>query len=813
LNKKSANKPRIVLIFAGALMLIALAMVVFFSRPGEVVEQGVSRSDLQQDVQQLKLPALSDADYDWIAARIYQNEAMGQSKYLTYWGEGEDFPSFGIGHFIWFPAGVDAPFDEMFPDMVHFVRQRSADKLALPVWMRELEPFDSPWTDKQQFDQAWSSIEMSQLRDWLEATGQFQARFIVATFEQRWRDFDLPAEQKQGLTAMLQRVADSAGGLFAIVDYYNFKGLGINPRERYQQQGWGLIQVLETLAGLEQEAADCVSLVELFRQAATSRLSMRVELSPPERNESRWLAGWLTRLQGYVDRQANTGHFRGAGFRILPYLQNPHKNSITLSWLSNDDNSGQVAIWQAEGGNREQGRKFESDPRQVNTLAYHPEENLRDAGCPNPAPPFLHELRIDGLETGTAYQYEVSQDQDQAQGGFTTAVDQQSALRFIVYGDSETEPESTGKHANWPGVDSMSSTRKYPVDQTTGYAQNLKVIQQRQPDFVAIAGDLVESGGEQRDWDEFWIQNSSLAASTYILPALGNHEYFGGPGVFGKYGAQGSERAVNKYKTYFDLPSNHSGNEDLVERYYSLDYGPITLIVLDTTDGQPHRSDDDTNWYLLGEGDGGVAPDWHPGSEQYNWLQKELNRAQRESQFTFVMFHGAPWSSGVHALPPGEGSGRDVLSAQPVQLLTSLFSETGVDAVFNGHDEMYEHSVVPGFEMKPDGARIEHDIHFYDIGIGGDGLRGPVSDASNPHQVFLAHYDAAEVYAENGVLTDGGKHYGHLEINIEKQPDGQWQAHIDAVHIFPLINTGGLVTGFERRLYDDSVNLSAKKME
>lgn len=249
---------------------------------------------------ELKLRELSDDDFDWIAARIYQNEAMGQSRYLTFWGEGEDFPSFGIGHFIWFPTGVDAPFDEMFPQMASFVSGYGPDDISYPPWMAELTPFDAPWSDKQQFDQAQSSPEMIQLREWLEATGHYQARFIVATFERRWRDLELPAEQKQPMTALLQRLATSAEGLFAIIDYYNFKGLGNNPRERYQGQGWGLIQVLQETDRLDRESGGCEDLVELFRRSAVNRLSLRVELSPPDRGEERWLEGWRNRVQGYV---------------------------------------------------------------------------------------------------------------------------------------------------------------------------------------------------------------------------------------------------------------------------------------------------------------------------------------------------------------------------------------------------------------------------------------------------------------------------------------------------------------------------------
>jgi len=783
-------------VFIAALMGVLLVVVLVLTKPESDETPGT--------VTELKLPALSDGDYDWIAARIFQNETAGQVRYLTYWGEGEDFPSFGIGHFIWFPAGFDAPFDETFPDMVSFVQQRSGTDSPMPAWLHELKPFDAPWTSKQQFDQDWPSAKMAHLRQWLEATGSLQARYIVAAFEQRWRSLELPQEQKQQLTGLLQQLTETAGGLFAVIDYYNFKGLGNNPRERYQGQGWGLVQVLESM---QQAHIDDPDLVELFRDSAASRLSLRVELSPPERIEERWLEGWLARLDGYVEYEAPTAKVAAMAYRVKPYIQNPRKDAITLIWFSHDKQAGQVRLWEPDSDPNNEERLFESAPVRADALAFHAAETCKTDNCVLPGLPFKHELQLSGLESGLLYRYEVSQNGDSAAGSFQTVAIDERPLRFIVYADSETEPESTGKHASWPGIDNTTGKRKYLVDQTTGYAQNLKVIQQRQPGFIAIAGDLVQSGGEQRDWDEFWLHNSGLAASTFILPALGNHDYFGGPGELGKYMTSDSERAVQKYKAYFDLPPNGSENKAHAERYYALDYGVVTMIVLDGTNGQPNRSDNDTNWRLLGEDEGGVAPDWQPGSEQYRWLVKALRQAQEKSRFTFVMFHGAPWTSGFHGLPPGEGNGQDILSALPLRVLTPLFIEYGVDAVFNGHDEMYEHSILSGFEIAPGGDRREHDTHFYDIGIAGDGLRGPVKNAINPHRVFLAHTDAPEIYGSDGVLKDGGKHYGHLEVNVQRNPDGLWQAQVDAVYIFPLINPDGQVTGFERRLYDDSYTL------
>lgn len=324
--KRSSTSPRLNKRALGITLLLAMLMLVLLFGIRETTqtpwqdqdqdqgqkqqrEQATAPSEPTASISRLQLPLLNDADYDWIATRIFENEAASQVRYLTFWGEGEDFPSFGIGHFIWFPAGVDAPFDEQFPDMVAYVSQRAASDQPLPQWMQELTPFDAPWRSKAAFDQAWSSDEMTALREWLQATARWQARYIVATFEQRWQSSEMPSDKKPQLTALLQQLANSASGLFAIIDYYNFKGLGVNPRERYQQQGWGLIQVLQTMPAYStapsnpQTGSGAVSdakLLEQFSEAAAQRLSLRVELAPPERNESRWLPGWLMRLQGYL---------------------------------------------------------------------------------------------------------------------------------------------------------------------------------------------------------------------------------------------------------------------------------------------------------------------------------------------------------------------------------------------------------------------------------------------------------------------------------------------------------------------------------
>ncbi len=492
-----------------------------------------------------------------------------------------------------------------------------------------------------------------------------------------------------------------------------------------------------------------------------------------------------------------------ANFKVNPYLQNPTPTSMTIMWVTTDDKAGELTV-SAEGFTE----TLKSTPTLAKELDYYPTEVEKYfTNQAETQTPYIHRITIDGLKPGTQYQYEVAQGSEKYAAHFTTVPNKDSSVRFVVYSDSETEPESTGKTRRWsePYGD---FDRQYLVDQTVGYQENIRVMLERQPNFIAIAGDLVESGNEQRDWDEFWRHNAgeynNIASYIPILPALGNHENYPGPdGGMKEYNTELALQAIARYKAYFDVPDNGSKVDAYKDRFYRVDYGPITFITLDTSDGKEDKTDKDTNWRLPGVN----APDFNPGSEQYEWLEKQLADAQKNSQFTFVQFHHVPYSVGPHGFPTGNGgfdNGQDNQSGVPVRILTPLFAKYGVDAVFAGHDEMYEHSLVEG-------------VHFYDTGTGGDGLRGPYFgkdgkykiDLDNPYQQFLAHLDAPEVWKDKQ-LVSGGKHYGHMEVNVFQNDQGVWTTEISPVYVFPIMDKEGEVTGWERRVYQDVVTLTAQ---
>lgn len=486
-------------------------------------------------------------------------------------------------------------------------------------------------------------------------------------------------------------------------------------------------------------------------------------------------------------------------FRVLPYLQNPAPDGITVRWLSHSGDAGTVTVHTLEKTTR-----FQSLPVVAAALGYNPFKE--ESGGPHLALPWIHSVRIDNLRPSTKYQYSVTQGSETHTAFFQTSPGRDESVRLIVYSDSETEPESsTTDPVAWPmskGSNRPESIKNYLVNQTAGYQANCDLMQQRKPDLILLVGDLVEAGGEQRDWDEFWRHNAgeynNLASSIPIVPSIGNHENFAGPG--GGYESEAANFSTDKYLTYFDVPDNGASNSKHKGRYYRLDYGPLTLISLDSSDGLPHKSAADTNHYL----EGSNAPDFNPGSEQYKWLEVQLADAQKKSRFVFVQFHHTMFGSGPHSVPFGR-EGFSGQSGIPMRVLLPLLMTHGVDLVFSGHDEMLERSLVTGEERSPDGTMKSHSIHFYDVGIGGDGLRGPSTAFDNPFRQFLAHDDVPEVW-EHGKLLSGGKHYGHLEVDVRPDQDGVWMIEVTPVHLFPQVDENGAVK-WERRTYDDIVRI------
>ena len=237
---------------------------------------------------------ISNADALRIGKKIWQNESNGTVAGLAAWNAGENFASLGIGHFIWYPQGVHGPFDESFPKLLAFARERD---VAIPAWLNQSSA--CPWNSRAEFSGAQNSEQMRELRQFLSRTIDLQAQFMVARLQQslaKMLDEAAPVD-RANVERQFARVASTPRGCYALVDYVNFKGEGVLHTERYRGEGWGLLQVLEQMHGSENGP----SAAREFSSSAAAMLRRRVQNSPPERHEARWLPGWLNRVHSYSE--------------------------------------------------------------------------------------------------------------------------------------------------------------------------------------------------------------------------------------------------------------------------------------------------------------------------------------------------------------------------------------------------------------------------------------------------------------------------------------------------------------------------------
>lgn len=204
-------------------------------------------------------------------------------------------------------------------------------------------------------------------------------------------------------------------------------------------------------------------------------------------------------------------------------------------------------------------------------------------------------------------------------------------------------------------------------------------ILRTEPAVVFHTGDLVDDGDNPDDWAAFNDVVSELVQVAEFFPAMGNHEH-----------------QAQLWFDNFELPNN--------EKWYSVERNDIHFIVLDTDD------------------------DIDPGSEQYAWLESELQGIDNSIKFTIAVFHHPPFSTGHH--------GGD---EQLRQDIVPLFETYGVDVVFNGHDHTYERSLCNG-------------IYYIVTGGGGASLYEQ-EHTSEYSQVFFSTYHFCRLTMEEGRLT------------------------------------------------------------
>ena len=235
---------------------------------------------------------ISKEELNVVADKIFKNEAGGKKEDIVYWNTGEDFPSLGIGHFIWYRAGQRGKFAESFPQLVAYYR---AHDIKLPKIIEENEY--SPWANSDELFRLKRIMDndITELTNFLYNTKDIQVAFIFERLENSLEKMMAISDNPENVKKQFYRVAQSPNGLYLLIDYVNFKGEGTTRTETYNGEGWGLLQVLENMKGTGSGKAA----LEEFSNSAKAVLERRVKNAGPDSNEKKWLQGWLNRCNTY----------------------------------------------------------------------------------------------------------------------------------------------------------------------------------------------------------------------------------------------------------------------------------------------------------------------------------------------------------------------------------------------------------------------------------------------------------------------------------------------------------------------------------
>lgn len=277
---------------------------VFWSGVALVLLLSVTPVSGQADVPEGLSPelTLTGDQLDWVGQQVFRNECAAREACLVHWNEGEAFPSLGIGHFIWYPAGVSGPFTESFPELVRFMESEGA---RLPEWLAgqhrsEGERLSAPWPDRKKFLEIRDSDpRVASLREFLADHKGLQAEFLFRRARAALDRVIAAAEDPEAVRQRILVLSGTPGGVYALVDYVNFKGEGLSPSEQYGGEGWGLLQVLEQMAEMPGPVG-----VAQFRTAAAEVLTRRAMNAGRSIERERWLPGWLNRLETYREYPA-----------------------------------------------------------------------------------------------------------------------------------------------------------------------------------------------------------------------------------------------------------------------------------------------------------------------------------------------------------------------------------------------------------------------------------------------------------------------------------------------------------------------------
>ncbi len=358
-----------------------------------------------------------------------------------------------------------------------------------------------------------------------------------------------------------------------------------------------------------------------------------------------------------------------AGLMRMPYLQQVTSKSAQVLWTTDATAACRVRLRGPDGVEREVAAEVDASasPKGARQLV----------------------ARLDGLEPATAYCYELVCGDEPwvAPTGFLTAPSpgpSAEPVRFAVLGD--LGEASSAQHA----VAAAMADTEF--------------------DFALVTGDIAYPSGSLASFEKhFFDVYAELLDEVPFFVASGNHDRNKGQG--------------SPYSQVFSLFEN--GGPSGKELWYSFDWGPVHVAVLDTE---------------------------RVNATQAAWLDADLARS--DAPWKLVMGHRPPYSAGEH------GDSRRIQ-----RTFEPILQKHDVPLALWGHDHNYErtrsvggvtHVVTGGGGKSSRSVRptkrtafADPTSHFVHVTIEGDELRAYAIDAGGEEfDTFVLHRRGAPAVAE-----------------------------------------------------------------
>lgn len=249
-----------------------------------------------------------------------------------------------------------------------------------------------------------------------------------------------------------------------------------------------------------------------------------------------------------------------------------------------------------------------------------------------------HIVPLTQLKPGTKYSYQIDSKEFVSDRYVVTVPSVQKPVRIWALGDF--------------GDGSLS--QKAVMESISKYTKG------HRPDAWIWLGDNAYNNGKDEEYQKnvFEVYQTAFLQNLPIYPSPGNHDYAG------KH-----DPTLPPYFQIFDMPveGQAGGLPSHAESYYSVNYGPVHLVALDTEMKEK-------SGLQLKDGKG----------EQVDWLKADL--AANKLPWVVVYFHKPPYSKGSH----DSDIELDMKSLR--ENVTPIFEQYKVDLVIAGHSHVYERS-------------------------------------------------------------------------------------------------------------------------